>query len=263
MQERHQNKRQYFEEQARTTEKFVIPFIESVRPLRTGMRVLEIGCGEAGNLMPFLERGCQCVGVDLSPHRIQLAESFFSGHPNRDRLELYAEDIYEARSLLAEPFDLILMRDVIEHIPDQKRFMGYVKAFLKPDGLFFLGFPPWQMPFGGHQQICAHPLLAKLPYYHLLPSPVYRRILQWGGEPDLRIQELLEIKATGISMERFKRIVEGEGYRVLKEQAYLIQPNYETKFGLKPRKQSAVVAALPGIRNFLTSALYILLAPGS
>jgi len=261
MQERHHNKQQYFREQARTTDQYVIPFIEEVRPVRAGMRVLEIGCGEAGNLKPFLERGCHCVGVDLSPHRIALAKSFFEGHPQRAHLKLYAEDIYKAKPLLSEPYDLLIMRDVIEHIPDQERFMAYVKAFLQPDGLFFLGFPPWYMPFGGHQQICAHRILSKLPYYHLLPNPLYRQLLRWGGEPESRIAELMDIKATGISIDRFLRIVRREGYRIARQQAYLIQPNYETKFGLKPRRQSPLIEALPGLRNMVTSALYIVLQP--
>ena len=54
MQERHRNRLLYFNEQAETTEKYVIPYIEQVFPLHEGERVLEIGCGEGGKLKPLL-----------------------------------------------------------------------------------------------------------------------------------------------------------------------------------------------------------------
>ena len=57
------------------------------------------------------------------------------------------EELYTSRQ-----FDLILLKDVIEHIPDQERVIPYLKEFLKPGGRVFFGFPPWYMPHGGHQQ---------------------------------------------------------------------------------------------------------------
>mgnify|MGYP003901227263 CR=1 FL=1 len=46
-----------------------------------------------------------------------------------------------------EKFDFIMMRDVLEHIHDQEKFMLYVKKFLKPDGKFFLGFNGGHTPY--------------------------------------------------------------------------------------------------------------------
>ncbi len=45
---------------------------------------------------------------------------------------------------------------------------------------------------------------------------------------------LLEIKDTGISLERFLSIVHKEKYRIVEEVLYFINPNYETKFNLRP-----------------------------
>ncbi len=260
MQKRHKDRELYFQEQARTMERHVIPFIESARALPENARILEIGCGEAGNLLPFLDQGYLCTGVDLAAHRIQNAERFYADHPHRSNLKLVISDIYEAESLLPDPFDLIFMRDVIEHIPDQERFMGFVKRFLKREGMFFLGFPPWQMPFGGHQQVLQHKWLSKVPYFHLLPQGVYRTILEKAEESPRKVNELMELKETGISIDRLDRIIRQEGYHVLRKQLYLIQPNYETKFGLRPRKQMALIGSIPGLRNFFTSAAYYLLA---
>ena len=103
--------------------------------------VLEVGCAEAGNLKPFVDSGCLATGVDISCGRIELAKSFFQDHPQRQNLTLICEDIYKL-DLKGKDFDLIIMRDVIEHLPNQKYFMDHVKKFLKPDGKIFIAFLP-------------------------------------------------------------------------------------------------------------------------
>ena len=151
------------------------------------------------------------------------------------------------------------MRDVIEHIVDQKKFLGYVKRFLRPNGRIFFGFPPWYMPFGGHQQVCENKIASKLPYYHLLPKPVYSGLLKLFGERKAKIKGLLEVKETGISIERFNRIVKENNYLVDRRDYFLFNPNYETKFGIKPKKQFQIIGALPFIRNFFTTCCYCLI----
>lgn len=254
MQKRHQNKQQYFEEQGLTTQKYVIPFISDLRNIDENTTVLEIGCAEAGNLKPFIDMGCKVTGIDISCSRIEKAREFYSNHKNLKNVEFICEDIYKVKP--STKFDVIVMRDVIEHIPNQEKFMGFVKQFLQPNGKFFLAFPPWQNPFGGHQQICKSKILSKLPYLHLFPKSIYRLILKMFGENDGTLKELMEIKATGISIERFRRILKAEKYTIDKEVYYLINPNYETKFGLKPRKQNRLVSSIPWIRNFFTTAMY-------
>ncbi len=258
MQERHQNKQQYFVEQGLTTKKFVVPYVAGLMDFNPGTEVLEIGCAEAGNLKPFLDMGCKATGIDISCSRIDLAREFYKNHKYKKNLTLICADIYNVNP--EKKYDLIIMRDVIEHIPNQEKFMGFVKDFLKPEGKFFLAFPPWQNPFGGHQQICKNKLLSKLPYYHILPKNLYRFILKTFNEEDERIEGLLEIKETGISIERFERILKKENYKIDKRTFYFINPNYETKFGLKPRLQVKPVTVIPFLRNFLTTAMYYVIS---
>lgn len=255
MQERHTNLQQYFNEQAITTRKFVIPYLEPLKPMVKGTRVLEIGCGTGGNLVPFLEIGCVVTGVDISTSSIELASRFLG---NRDGLTLIADDIYN-RTEADGVFDVIIMRDVIEHIHNQEKFMAFVKRFMAPGAVFFLGFPPWYNPFGGHQQIVKNRFLSKLPFYHILPTWLYKKILKVGGEEDRIIEALLEIKQTGISLERFERICRLENFAIARKTFYFINPNYETKFGLKPRVQSRVLTSIPFLRNFFVTAGYYVL----
>ncbi len=254
MQDRHKNKHQYFNEQSRTSQSFVFPFLADLINFNTEIAVLEIGCGEAGNLKPFVDMGCKATGIDISRSRIELAKEFYKDHINRQNLTLICEDIYKVNP--DKKYDVIIMRDVIEHIPNQEKFMGFVKKNLNPDGKIFLAFPPWQNPFGGHQQICSNRLLSKLPWFHLFPRGFYIRFLKWMGESDATITALLEIRDTGISIERFERILRRENYKTVKRVFWFINPNYQTKFGLKPRKQIQLITAIPWVRNFFTTAMY-------
>lgn len=260
MQARHKNRKQYFDEQVYTTEKYVIPFVNEFMPVTKDISVLEIGCGEGGNMQPFLDLGCKVVGIDLNAGQIKNAGIYFAEHPNRANLELILRDIYEMSPDELGEFDLIIMRDVIEHIHNQEKFMKYVKQFLKPKGKFFLGFPPWHMPYGGHQQIANHKYLSKVPYFHLLPMSVYSAILKGFGEGDKIRNELLEIKETGISIERFRKILKTENYTVDREVMYLFNPNYEIKFGINPKEQIGIFKGIPFFRNFVTSCCYYLVS---
>ncbi|MGI9138355.1 MAG: class I SAM-dependent methyltransferase, partial [Sediminibacterium sp.] len=147
---------------------------------------------------------------------------------------------------------------VIEHIHDQQKLMGWMQQFLKPGGAIYFGFPPWQMPFGGHQQLCSNPLLSKLPYYHLLPTFLYKYILTVAKQP---VADLLEIKETGISIERFEKFVNKTNYKILHKVHYLINPIYEYKFNLKPKIQFGIIQSIPWLRNYFTTCVYYLITP--
>lgn len=256
----HKDARLRFRQQEENSENYVMPMIEEKFPLRAGMNVMEVGCGEGGVLLPFLRRGCHCVGVDLVPFRIELASEFLKEALDEGALELISKNIYDLDFLgrFQHSFDLIILKDAIEHIPDQFRLMEYLKKLLKPGGVIFLGFPPWYMPYGGHQQICKNKKLSKALYIHLLPRSMYKSLLKKGNEQPATIKELLEIKETGLSIERFERILKKQHYHVLLKRFYLINPIYKYKFGWRPRVQNSLVARLPFLRNFVTSCVYYL-----
>jgi len=264
MQQRHLDRQQYFNEQSLSTKKFVLPYIkdgyeqfyELSDLLKSGTRILEIGCGEGGNLMPFLELGCECYGVELGDENYKNAQKFYEKSPYRENLHLYHNDIYNlTHQDLGGFFDVVFLRDVLEHIPQQELFMKHIKQFLSPNGILFIAFPPWRMPFGGHQQVCRNKFLSKLPYFHILPKKIYGKMLKIGGENP---KGLLEIKDTGISINRFKKIIRKENYEIIKKTHWIINPNYQVKFGLTPRKLPEFLQ-IPYLQDFYTTAVYYLL----
>jgi SAM-dependent methyltransferase len=236
----------------------VLPFIERTKPVAKGTKVLEIGCGEGGVLVPFAERGCFCIGVDLDKLRIDLAHDLLKDEIAKGQMEFMCKNVYDDDFLqrFKNYFDLIILKDTIEHIPSQEKFIPYLRNFLTEGGQIFFGFPPWYMPFGGHQQICHKKWTSKMPYYHLLPRPVYKGILKMAGEPENIIRELMDVVGTRITIERFERIVKKNGFKVLSKTHYLINPIYRYKFGLQPKKQLRFITWLPYFRDFLTTCVY-------
>jgi SAM-dependent methyltransferase len=250
-----------FQQQVENARHYVLPFIETKFPIESRVTVLEIGCGDGGVLLPFLERGCKGVGIELDKEKSDLAKQYLSAYITNYQLEIINLNIYEEEALQTYrgAFDLIVLKDVIEHIPDQERFIPYLKQFLKPGGKVFFGFPPWYMPLGGHQQVCENKWISFLPYYHLLPVFVYKGVLKLFGEPAGTIKELLEIKSTGISIERFEKIVKKSGYAIIHDTHYLINPIYQYKFGWKPKEQFRFIRKLYHLRNYFTSCVYYLI----
>ena len=255
----HLDRKRYFDIQILNAQKWVIPFVEEKLTLGKGVQVLEIGCGEGGVLKAFVDKGCTGVGVEFDQSRIDNANIWLREDISAGRIRLISKDIYRTTVQELGSYDIIILKDVIEHIHDQRKLIDWMKTFLKPSGVIFFGFPPWQMPFGGHQQMCRHPLTSKMPYYHLLPRFLYKAVLKKFHEP---VEELLEIKETGISIERFERIVKQTRYTILHKRFYLINPIYEWKFGWKPRKQFFLLRNLPWIRNFFTTCVYYLIRVG-
>ncbi len=259
MHEFHMDKERYFRMNIATTTQFIIPFIRQVKELKQGMRVLDLGCGEGGILKSFLDLGLQGVGIEMDAVRIKDAQVFLKEYIERGDVKFLTVDIYDPeieQDFSQHKFDIILLKDVIEHIPQQEKMITYLGKFLNQGGVIFVGFPPWQMPFGGHQQILKNKILSRTPYYHLLPRRVYQQILEAAGE---NVQEMMDIRDTGISIERFEIIVRAAGYKVLNQKHYLLNPIYQFKFGWKAREQWKYIQRLRGIRNFFTTGVYYLI----
>lgn len=259
MQKRHKDRYIYFQEQASTSRDYYIKYVERFKDIRTGLRVMEIGCGEGGNLLPFAEKGCSITGVDLSPTRIGQANEFFekSGYSYK----FMCMDFCKAEEPVEkDKYDVILVHDVIEHIPQSAKtdFLKNIHRFLHKDGIVFFAFPAWQMPFGGHQQICRHKT-AKLPWIHLLPQKTYKKLLTSCGEDNDCIQELMGIHEAKMQIEPFEKLCHNADYTIAVRTLWLINPHYLRKFGLRPRKVIKPFSHISYLRNFYTTSCFYIL----
>lgn len=257
MQKRHTDRYRYFREEAATTEKYFIPYLSEFMDVGD-ISVLEVGCGEGGNLLPFARRGCLVVGVDLSEQRVRQAESFFSRECAAGTF--VCDDVMHYRGD-GRLFDLIVCHDVVEHIPEKGKMLLALKRLLAPGGRLFIAFPAWQMPFGGHQQIAHSWVVSHLPFVHLLPELAFCLMLRLFGEDASKINELIGIRRTRCTVEMFEREAAYAGYTVYDRRLWLVNPHYEVKFGLRPIRLCRQLSALPYIRNFMASSCFYVVRP--
>jgi SAM-dependent methyltransferase len=103
-------------------------------PLKPGYQVLEMGCG-TGNTLRVLERVCRqgsVIGLDLFPEALHYARQ-------RVSCQLILGDIHEVN--FEQPFDLIGLFDVLEHLPDDREILLSLYRWLKPGGTLLLTVP--------------------------------------------------------------------------------------------------------------------------
>lgn len=259
MKDRYKNRRLYFDELAETSSVYFMKYISEFYDFAHLHKVLEIGCGEGGILMPFAKMGCDVYGVDISKTKIENAMLFFSENQLEGQFiccDFLQMNLTEYTGI----YDLIIVHDVIEHIePDSKReFMLRARSLLKEDGVMFAAFPAWKMAFGGHQQICTK-RLCRIPFLHLLPTCLYENYLKIFGEDNNTIAELSSIKMAGMSIESFEKLCSCTSLIILDRKLWLINPHYKVKFGLKPRQLSICISKNRCLRNYLSSSCFYIL----
>jgi trans-aconitate 2-methyltransferase len=109
--------------------------------LRPDHRVLEIGCG-VGTLTRLVAEAVSPNGfvtaMDLSPKSIEAARERLAAFRN---VRLMAADVLEAE--LEERFDVIVLPDVIEHIPlhHHPALFERVASWARADGFVLLHYP--------------------------------------------------------------------------------------------------------------------------
>lgn len=257
MQARHSNYEDYFKESEKSCEKHYYRYLQQFvsfggkRPLK----VLEVGCGVGGNLAFFARIGCAVKGVDIDAHSIDQAVKLF-GKEGLQGTFIHA-DVLEYVD--AERYNLIILHDAIEHISDKDKLMHCLRGLLAEQGVLYVAFPAWCMPFGGHQQVARTWFVSRCPFIHLLPQRLFVWLLRRLGEPDSVINDFLAIKETRMSIQAFLRLCHNTGFDIVDRRLYFINPHYEAKFGLTPRVLCKGLSRIPYVRDFFTTSCHYLI----
>lgn len=125
---------------------------------RSGIRVLEVGCGNGANLWAVAAEGCQAHGMDLSPTGLELARATL------DRRRVQASlAVADALRLPYRTGSFDAAYDVVtlQHLPfaDLGRAYAEIHRVLRPGGRFFschMGAGTWDHDHGGGRRVGHH-----------------------------------------------------------------------------------------------------------
>ena len=98
-------------------------------------RVLEVGCAHGGYVALLGWAGFEATGTELSSWVARLAHDIFG-------VKVLAGPV-EDQPLEPGSFDIVVMNDVIEHLPDPLGTIGHCAKLLAKDGLFVIQTPEY------------------------------------------------------------------------------------------------------------------------
>lgn len=99
-------------------------------------KVLELGCAHGGLVALAHWAGFDAVGLELSPWIVDFAHQTFN-------IPVLQGPVEEQR-LPEKSLDAIVLFDVLEHLPDPLKTLGYCISLLKEDGIFIVQMPNYE-----------------------------------------------------------------------------------------------------------------------
>ncbi len=238
----------YLGYQYRFGRNFIVPYLEKAKVFSEGSLIAEIGSAEAGVLAALKLAGAgYALATDINTQRLEYGKEIAT----KAGIDI---DFVEHNILLddipknwIEQFDLVILRDVIEHLDDTSLALERIEKLIKPGGFLYLTFPPYHSPFGGHQHTVAN-LAGKVPYTHLLPNFLFYPFLYGGRANDQgEVKRLQSIKLTP------KKLIKAAlqtGYSIFLEDYYILRPVFKEKFGL-PSLRLGGFARISFVKNYL------------
>jgi SAM-dependent methyltransferase len=173
-----------------------LPVLLDYLELQDGSRVLDCGCGMGFQLLAMSRlRRLELVGLDPDPERLAYAAA--EGVP----AELVQGDAQQLPFADAS-FDAVLMTEVLEHVPDDRRALREVLRVLRPGGVLALSVPNARYPFWWDPIAAVRERLGREP---LREGPL---VGIWTNHLRLyRAEELVErVAGAGLALERVEQI---------------------------------------------------------
>jgi len=110
----------------------------------TGARVLDYGCGLAGYLCDFHDRGVAISGAEITGYVVEACQ--------RNGFDVHKVDSFSHIPFADGEFDIVYLMQVFEHLRDPHEFMEELARILKNGGLLYLAVPNaasiWRKVFG-------------------------------------------------------------------------------------------------------------------
>ena len=95
--------------------------------------LLEIGCGNGRLLQQMSKQGWKCIGIDISPVAVERTRE------NVPEVSVFQSTLADFST--QQSFDMIIMSQVLEHLPDPLESLERCFKMLSPGGKLFIGIP--------------------------------------------------------------------------------------------------------------------------
>lgn len=96
-----------------------------------GRRLLDVGCGAGGIVKAAQELGWEARGIELSESAVALCRRF--------GLDCSVTDFFDPA--VGDGYDLVVMSELIEHVPEPSAFLRRAEEVLAPHGLIYVTTP--------------------------------------------------------------------------------------------------------------------------
>lgn len=254
-------KKIYWEYQYLLGRDYLVPLLKDWGISLAGKWVLDIGCAEAGVLCAFAEEGARSIGMEISPQRITLALHLAQPRHLEQIRFVLADFLNTPLKPESHSFDLILLRDVIEHLPEKHKVLARLHALMGTHTRLFITFPPFYSPFGGHQQVL-HSGFRYLPYFHALPTPfwlLFRFLISHLDTNSGYLKEVEKLRRYRISIGLFLKSIRLHNFRIVAHRFYLSRPSHRLRYGF-PVIITNHIGRIPYLRELLITGAFFLLA---
>jgi len=131
--------------------------------------ILDVGCGYGGTTLALARHVRTAVGIDPGMRLISEAQQD-ALRRNQTNVQFHVGEISTWTD--TRQFDLIVLDNVFEHLPDQPGALRAVERLLKPEGVCYLVTPNKLWPVEVHY---------RLPFLSYLPLPLANQYLRLTG----------------------------------------------------------------------------------
>jgi 2-polyprenyl-3-methyl-5-hydroxy-6-metoxy-1,4-benzoquinol methylase len=108
-------------------------FDDAIANISEGMSVIEIGSGRGYFLKKLKDKSINAVGLELNTEAVEIS--------NRNNLTVYNEDLEVFAQKYPNKYDFVCSFQVLEHIPNVKKFLDSAIKLLKKNGVLYISVP--------------------------------------------------------------------------------------------------------------------------